>query len=131
MTGPVAVLDAWALVALLRDEPAAGRVRSTVESGGLVSWMNLGEVLCLEAAHVGTEPALAAVESLAAALVAEEPDAELIVDAAQIKAEHRFSYADAFAAATSIRHRLPLMTGDPDLTGLNHPGFEAIDLRGS
>ncbi len=131
MTAPVAVLDAWALIALLRDEPPAARVRSAIESGGVVSWMNLGEVLYLEAAQIGIEVARGLVESLAASLVTDEPDAELIVDAAQIKAEHRVSYADAIAVATSIRHRLPLMTGDPELTGLDRDGFKVIDLRRS
>jgi predicted nucleic acid-binding protein len=129
VTPPQAVVDAWALVALLRDEPSAGRVRSTIETGAVASWVNLGEVIYLEAGNVGADAALAAVESLASALVAEEPDAELVMDAARIKAEHRFSYADAFAVATAIRHRLPLLSGDPDLTGLEREGFNAVDLR--
>lgn len=95
----------------------------------MASWMNLGEVLYLEAANVGPEAALAAVESLASALITEEPDARIVIEAAAIKAEHRFSYADAFAVATAVRHSLPLMTGDPDLTTLSHEGYEAIDLR--
>ena len=40
---------------------------------------------------------------------------ELVLWAAQLKAKHAISYADAFAAATAIDRQLPLVTGDPEL----------------
>ena len=40
------VLDSWALLAYLKDEPAAGRIETEwLESGAAISSINLGEVL--------------------------------------------------------------------------------------
>ena len=40
------VLDSWALLAYLKDEPAAGRIESEwIESGAAICSINLGEVL--------------------------------------------------------------------------------------
>jgi predicted nucleic acid-binding protein len=58
----------------------------------------------------------------------EEPDAELVLDAARVKADHRLSYADAFAVATAERHRLPLLTGDRDLLALDRE-LTVVDPR--
>jgi PIN domain nuclease of toxin-antitoxin system len=42
---PTAVLDASALLALIRHEPGADRVRSAVDQGALISVVNWAEVL--------------------------------------------------------------------------------------
>lgn len=50
----VAVLDAWAVLALLQAEPAGPRVRDVVSQGGAgISWINLGEVHCQLARRQG------------------------------------------------------------------------------
>jgi PIN domain nuclease of toxin-antitoxin system len=43
--GPSAVLDASALLALIRHEPGADRVRSAVDEGAVISVVNWAEVL--------------------------------------------------------------------------------------
>ena len=42
---PIAVLDASALIALIYDEPAAGRVADVLRRGALISTVNWAEVL--------------------------------------------------------------------------------------
>ena len=83
----VAVLDAWAILALLGGEPAGPRVAAAIAAGGAgVSWINLGEVYYklvrrrdASAAGQGLQPILAEVR-------AEEPGRALVLDAARMKA---------------------------------------------
>jgi len=44
----------------------------------------------------------------------EVPTADEIWNAALLKGKFPISYADAFAAALALKHRCPLLTGDPD-----------------
>jgi predicted nucleic acid-binding protein len=46
-------------------------------------------------------------------------DEKVVLTAAHIKANHRLSYADAFAAATAQLWRGKLLTGDPELKALD------------
>jgi len=126
--GLSSVLDASAVIALFEEEPGADRVESEIEHGSLASWVNLGEVLYVEARRIGLEEARAGVLRLVERIVAEEPDAELVQAAATVKFENRLSYADAYAVATAERHRLPLLTGDPEILEAGRPGLEVIDL---
>jgi PIN domain nuclease of toxin-antitoxin system len=124
-----AVLDAWAILALLRDEPAADRVEKAIRGGALASWINLGEVIYNEANRIGLKRAESALSRLAEIVHAEVPDADLVRSAAAVKAAHRVSYADGFAIATAERHKLPLLTGDAELVDLKRAPLEVIDLR--
>lgn len=123
------VLDAWAIVALLRDEPAAARVEQAVQAGSVASWINLGEVIYNEADRVGLDRAETAVTRLTEIIHSEEPDADLIRSAASVKAIHRVSYADGFAVATAERHDLPLLTGDREIIAMKRAVLQVIDLR--
>ena len=40
------------------------------------------------------------------------------MSAATLKSRHAISYADAFAAATSLVRDMPLVTGDPELLAM-------------
>lgn len=124
------VADTWPVIALLEDEPAAGRVARLISGPTVVvSWINLGEVLYISTRRHGAQAARRAVADLARAFSAEIPDEEMVIAAALVKAEHTISYADCFAVATAERHRAPLLTGDPDLLALDRPGLELIDVR--
>lgn len=128
MTKPSAALDAWAVLALLRDEPAAERVQRAVAKGAVISWINLGEVLYIETRRLDAKRAGEAVSKVADTLRAEPPDEGAVRLAARIKAGGRVSYADCFAAATAERHGVPLLTGDPELIGLKRPSLRITDL---
>lgn len=97
--------------------------------GSVVSWINLGEVIYNEAARVGADRAESTVMQVAEVVHAEEPDADLVRAAAIVKANHRVSYADAFAVVTAERHELPLLTGDREIIAMNRASLAVIDLR--
>lgn len=112
-----AVLDSWAIMRLLEgSEPSASRVQKLIDSGSTVMcWINLGEIYYVLARSLGDDAAAATVRDIESGVETVLPDRLLVLDAARIKAEHRMSYADAFAAATAVRFAAPLWTGDLEL----------------
>jgi uncharacterized protein len=120
------IVDAWALLAWLRDEqPAAGSVQRTLqeaEDGNVqlfLSWINAGEVYYMLARKHGPKTAeefLTRLPSLPIRLVL--PEEEDIIAAAKLKSAHRLSYADAFAAALAVKENATLITGDPEMREL-------------
>src|SRR4030042_2504104 len=46
------------------------------------------------------------------------PDSELIWTASEIKASYSISYADCFAAATALRFKATILTGNPEFKKL-------------
>lgn len=125
----VAVLDAWAVLALLGAEPAGPRVRDAISRGGAgISWINLGEVHYQLARRHGQDKADRGLRRILSAVRAEEPDAALVLEAARIKAGGGISYPDCFALATANRHGAPLLTGNPEILALAGE-VEVLDLR--
>jgi PIN domain nuclease of toxin-antitoxin system len=123
------VLDAWAVLAVLNDEPPAARVEQVLaEDTGLISWINLGEVLYRAIPRRGERRAVEAVRVVSRRLRIEDVDGALVTAAARLKAGHRLSYADAFCVATAQRHKAPLYTGDPEILELEDM-VELVDLR--
>jgi predicted nucleic acid-binding protein len=117
------VIDAWALLAWLRNEqPAADHVRDCLqraEEGNLqlfMSWINAGEVYyMLSRKHNAkiAEEFLARLPSMPIRVVL--PDEEDIIAAAKLKSARKISYADGFAAALAAKESAALITGDPEL----------------
>lgn len=123
------VLDTWALLALLNDEPAAGPVeRAWREEKLVMCSVNLGEALYVLIRAHGEGPARPAVEKARAELDVVDPDWNLVVEAARAKADGGLSYADCFALATARRAEAQLWTGDPELIEFAAPE-EVVDLR--
>ncbi len=125
----VAVLDAWAVVAVLMGELAGPRVEATIAAGGAgASWINLGEAHYTLTRRQDASAADLGLRRILADLRAEEPDRALVMDAARIKAGGGLSYADCFVIATAQRYGAPLLTGDPEI--IDWAGdVEVIDLR--
>ncbi|HZV74304.1 MAG TPA: type II toxin-antitoxin system VapC family toxin [Conexibacter sp.] len=124
------MLDSWAVLAWLRDEPSGGRVLELLERDEqLISSVNLGEVLCWTIRDRGEERALAIVRQIREAVRVEDPDWQLTTEAARVKARGGISYADAFCVATARRHRLPVYTGDPEILALDGDDLAVVDLR--
>jgi predicted nucleic acid-binding protein len=115
------VLDSFALLAYLADEPGADIVREVIEYGqrqeGSV-WMsviNLGECLYIverEEGLTAAHRAIAAIRQLPIKEVA--ADRERTFAAAHIKAHHKLSFADAFAVALAQEKKATVVTGDPE-----------------
>ena len=121
------VLDTFAWLAYLQDEPAAARVEQVLEQAAkekrpvFVSIINLGEVLYIIERRGGVSKAQAAL-----ALIRQLPieilpaDEPAVFAAAHIKANHALSYADAFTVAAAIRQNAQLLTGDPEFKSVEH-----------
>lgn len=119
------VVDSWAMLAWIRDEPPAPRVRDILQQADagevqlLMSWINAGEVYyMLSRKHDAkvAEEFLERLPSLPIRLVL--PGAEDIIAAAKLKSTRRISYADGFAAALAQREGAALVTGDPELKAM-------------
>lgn len=125
----IVVLDAWAVMALLRDEPGADEVERMVADGeAVMSAINLGEVLYGLLRSHGSELAASRVQAIRQTVRVEQPDWPLVERAAAVKAERRISYADAFCVATALRIGAPIATGDLEILVLTDV-VESIDLR--
>jgi predicted nucleic acid-binding protein len=118
---PTYLLDSFALLAYLNDEPGGDRVQEMLTLAKshkcrlVMSLINLGEVLYITERKRGLSTAQtvqALLESLPLELL--EASRDLILDAAHIKALHPISYADAFAVALAIRESAIILTGDPE-----------------
>jgi PIN domain nuclease of toxin-antitoxin system len=127
------VLDAWAVVALLKNEPAGPRVRDAIESDtAYVSSINLGEAYYILAKDFIEDRVADAIHDMRRRLVVETPDFELALAAAHVKVHHELSYADSFCVATALGHRAPLWTADAEILAVGDElsgELEVVDLR--
>jgi predicted nucleic acid-binding protein len=110
------VLDSWAVLAYLKDEPAAARIEAEwLSQPPAISSINLGETLYMRIRERGEKAAVADISTIHRNSLVIDPDWALVTAAAGIKAGGGMSYADAFCAATAARVDAPLWTGDPEL----------------
>jgi PIN domain nuclease of toxin-antitoxin system len=116
-------------MALYEDHPCVGDVEAAIDSAeAVMSAVNLGEVLYKLERDQGRERAVTLVDMLRSVTMIEDPDWDLVVRAAHVKAEGGLSYADSYCVASAQRHDAPLYTGDPEILALNHL-VELVDLR--
>lgn len=110
---------------MLRGEPGAPAVRKLIEQAIkgevtlLMSQINLGEVIYHTERKHGVRQAqetLVEIEALPIQMI--EATRRRVLDAAHLKANHRISYADAFAVALAQEHEAALVTGDPEFRAL-------------
>ena len=115
------VLDSWALLAFFGDEPAADAVEEILHRAALgkdrlyLSVMNWAEVYYIATREVSQEAAelrAAEIRNLPIDIVGVADDLKLARLAAQFKAGHKLSLADAFAAALAKDKKAELVTGD-------------------
>ncbi len=119
---PDLVLDAWAIMAWLKgQQPAAEQVRLLLEAADgrdrrlVMNIVNLGEVFYLSVKARNVAFGKRVLLNLRPRMAIVSASDELVMQASNLKARHAISYADAFAAATAIAHKLPLVTGDQEL----------------
>jgi predicted nucleic acid-binding protein len=120
------LLDAYAVVALLRGEPAAREVIDLLAADGGIEIhpLNLAEVIDRLARLDGVDPddVEADVALLGIHTSAAPPD--VVVAAGALRARHydrnecAVSMADCVAAAHAIRHGMALATSDPHLAAV-------------
>jgi ribonuclease VapC len=115
------VLDTFAVLAYLQDEPVASRVEKLLENAHrgknrlLLSIINLGELLSITERRGGivkAQDALALIRQLPIDVL--PADEQSVFAAAHIKANHALSYADSFAVAIAMQEDAVILTGDPE-----------------
>ena len=117
------VLDAFALLAYLEGERGQARVKELLASEDadlLINAVNAGEVFYILARKRGPGQA----EYFLSVILPSLPvtvilnSFEDVIAAARLKAAHALSFADCFAAATAVRERAALVTGDREFEKL-------------
>lgn len=115
------VLDSYALLAYLEDEPGSDRIGELLEmteEGKCRLYMcvvNLGEVIYIVERERGlprAQETLARIDELPIEII--DVDRTLTLAAAHLKMDCPIAYADCFAAALSQLKNAPLVTGDPE-----------------
>ena len=115
------VLDTFALLAYLQEEPAAARVELLMDQAIkdkyrlYISIINLGEVLYIierRGKASKAQEALALIRQLPIEILAADEPA--VFSAAHIKASHALSYADACAVAAALHENACILTGDAE-----------------
>jgi AbrB family looped-hinge helix DNA binding protein len=117
-----AVLDSYALIAYLEREGGYEEVSKIFDECVMkdrevfVSVVNWGEVI-YHALRSGGEQTARLAEDAMRALPIQVVDVnkELTLQAAQLKASHKMSYADCFAAALAMKKKCELVTGGKEL----------------
>lgn len=119
------VLDTYAVMAWLMKEPGHERVHGILRQSldnrcsAAMSVINLGEIAYIVQRRDGPERAaqmLAYLDTIELQIV--EATRQRVLAAANLKAEHAISYADAFAAALAIETEGILVTGDAEFRAL-------------
>lgn len=120
------VLDTWAVIAYLEDEPSGGQVEDLIATAHeeqipiYMSVINVGEIWYTIAREVSEEDANASVKSLRDLRIQfEDADWTLTQEAARFKSQNKMSYADAFAAALAKVKKADLITGDTEFRPLD------------
>lgn len=120
------VLDTWAVIAYLEDEPSGEQVEDLIATAHeeqipiYMSVVNVGEVWYTMAREISEDEANASVKSLRDLRIQfENADWEITQEAARFKSQHKMSYADAFAAALTKTKKADLITGDNEFKPLD------------
>jgi predicted nucleic acid-binding protein len=113
------VLDTWAVIAYLEDEPSGEKVEDLIATAHeeqipiYMSVINVGEVWYTVAREVSEEEANTSVKLLRDLRIQfEDADWTLTQEAARFKSLNKMSYADCYAAALAKFKKADLVTGD-------------------
>lgn len=115
------ILDSFALLVLLEDQPGAERVSDIISdsiSAKYMSVINLGEVLYIIERRRSKEAAIDVLQTMQTEdnIKLVEITIDRVVQAAKIKALGRLSYSDCFAIALAKEVDGIVLTGDPEFS---------------
>ena len=115
------VLDSWAVIAYLENEPAAEKVADIIadaHEGGIPLFMtvvNAGEVWYIVAREASVSEADTCVKQLRdLGIEFVNADWDLAKEAGYFKSRNKMSFADCFAAALAKHRKASLITGDQE-----------------
>lgn len=121
------LLDSFAILAWMQDEDGAQVVEDLLygakrgEEQVLMNIVNLGEVFYRCARVQDLQFARETLDRIRLLPIRIIPcPNDLVLQAAEIKAEYPIAYADAFLAATALREDAQVVTGDPEFKKLEH-----------
>jgi uncharacterized protein len=115
------VLDSWAIMSYLQDEPSAERVANIIADAHegdiplLMSVVNAGEVwyiIARRTSEADADRVLRQLKQLGIEMV--DADWEIAHQAGKFKAKNKMSFADCFAAALAKLKKALLITGDSE-----------------
>lgn len=126
------VLDSFALLAYFRNEESGEKVEQLLNEAAAdkhelyLTCINAGEVYYMSSRKDGAAKAelvWKAIRQFPIHII--EADLEFTFSAAKLKAKYSISYADAFAAALTIKRKATLITGDDEFNALSgEAGFK-------
>ena len=126
------VLDSYALLAFFRNEEGSEKIELLLTEAAAdkhelyITNINAGEVYYISYRKDGAakaELAWKALKQFPINII--DADLEFTLIAAKLKAKYSISYADAFAAALTIKRKATLLTGDDEFHALNgEPNFK-------
>jgi len=113
------VLDAYAILALLENEPGSEKIEELLinDISLYMSEINLGEIYYITLRRGGKDQAEKIIETIfmEESITIVDSNWERIKQASEIKAEGNLSYTDSFALSLALELKAPLLTGDPEL----------------
>jgi ribonuclease VapC len=119
------VLDTWAVIAYLEDEPAGKQIADLITNAHdgdipiYMSVVNVGEVWYIIAREVSEKEANSSVKQLSDLRISiVDADWNITQAAARFKSQQRMSYADCYAAALAKVKMADLVTGDKEFRAI-------------
>lgn len=117
------VLDTYAILTVIEDEPGAQTVAEIITTQGAMLYLSiisLGEIYYILLRRRGEQAAEEVVQNTLAeqSLVPVEITWPKVKDAARIKAIGGLSYADSFVLALGKELNAPVVTGDPEVKAI-------------
>jgi ribonuclease VapC len=119
------VLDTWAVIAYLEDEPSAVQIGNLIATAHeertpvYMSVVNVGEVWYTIAREISEAEADTSIKELRDLRIQfQDVDWELTREAARFKSHHKMSYADCYAAALAKLRMAELVTGDGEFSSV-------------
>jgi uncharacterized protein with PIN domain len=127
-----ACLDSWVVLAWLDGEsPACERVEGLLSERPVMCWVNAVEVYHRVERDHGRQAADEVLSQLRTTLDIELPGTARMIETGRLKARLPIALGDCFAVATAAAHRLPLLTGDPEILERSDLPCQVEDLRTS
>lgn len=115
------IVDSWAILAFLHKEKGHKQIEKIFKSAArckiklFVSIINIGEVYYKLIRSVGRQEAIQTVQSLNKIPIQTiSATDELVLKAAEIKAEHPIAFGDCFAVSIALEKKGAILTGDPE-----------------
>jgi predicted nucleic acid-binding protein len=119
------VLDSWAVIAYLEDEPSGQQIADLIASAHeeaipvYMCVVNAGEVWYIIAREISEDDANFSIKELRDLRIQfVDVDWELTQEAARFKSQHKMSYADCYAAALAKSKKADLVTGDNEFKAI-------------